>query len=132
MEIFVSPVLAEPIRVLDVLAHELVHAAVGNEHKHGKVFKRAALAIGLEGKMTQTRAGPVLQERLAEVYQVVGAYPHAELAATATSSGPPKQTTRLVKVGCGECGVVARMTKKWIDQDKLPICQCGCAWEVLG
>lgn len=132
VEIFVSPVLAEPTRVLDVLAHELVHAAVGIEHKHNKVFKQTAVGIGLAGKMTATTASAELKARLAMIcHTTLGQYPHAELSAATTTSGPPKQTARLVKVGCPTCEVVARMTRKWIEADMLPRCQCGARWVTL-
>lgn len=31
------------------------------------------------------------------------------------SSAPPKQTTRLLKAACGECGYTVRVTQKWLD-----------------
>jgi len=38
-----------------------------------------------------------------------------------------KQATRLLKVVCPDaaCGVVSRMTRKWLDEGKLPTCACG-------
>lgn len=129
-EIFISPTQADPIRVLDVLCHELLHAAIGLEHKHGKVFKQYAGRLGLQGKMTATEASPELRDRLTVICQALGAYPHAELTAMVTSA-PPKQTTRLVKVGCPSCEVIARMTRKWVEADMLPQCPCGVQWEVL-
>jgi hypothetical protein len=38
-----------------------------------------------------------------------------------------KQGTRLIKVVCPDalCGVVLRMTRKHIDNDKVPTCACG-------
>lgn len=56
-EVFVSPTIADPVQVAEILVHELVHAALGPGHGHGKVFKRLALLVGLEGKMTATSAG---------------------------------------------------------------------------
>src|SRR5262249_3481660 len=61
--IFISPRLKDPIDPCGVLSthvHELVHATVGNKEKHNKVFKKCALAVGLEGKMTATHAGELL------------------------------------------------------------------------
>jgi hypothetical protein len=56
-EVFISLVLSDPLEV-DETFHELVHAAVGADHGHRAPFHRAATAIGLEGKMTSTDAGP--------------------------------------------------------------------------
>ena len=56
-EIFISPVLKDGRPVLATLVHEIVHCAVGVEAGHKGPFKRIALAIGLEGKMTETVAG---------------------------------------------------------------------------
>jgi hypothetical protein len=71
--------LTEPLHrggVLPTLVHELVHAAVGNEHGHRAPFKRVALALGLQGKMTATVAGDELLAKLAPIAADLGAYPH--------------------------------------------------------
>jgi hypothetical protein len=57
IEIMISPVLDDPMRVAGVLAHELVHATVGTQHGHKGPFVKLAKAIGLEGKMTTTTEG---------------------------------------------------------------------------
>lgn len=59
-EIFIRPDLAHapdamPAQIAAILAHELVHAAVGIKAGHGKSFKRVALGLGLAGP---TRARP--------------------------------------------------------------------------
>ena len=78
-EIFISPVLKDGRPVLATLVHEIVHCAVGVEAGHKGPFKRIALAIGLEGKMTETVAGETLNKRIDEIIAQVGPYPHAEL-----------------------------------------------------
>jgi len=50
-EIYIRPDQANPAEVLGILAHELVHSAVPLGSGHGKVFKAAALAVGLSGPM---------------------------------------------------------------------------------
>ena len=119
-EIFISPAISERLNVLEPLAHELVHAAVGTQHGHKGPFKRLARAIGLEGKLTATLAGPILRERLNSIAETLGAYPHAIL----DRSQRKKQGTRLHKVQCPMCGYTVRVTDKWIEQG-LPICPCG-------
>jgi hypothetical protein len=52
-EIFISPVLADPIEVGHVLVHELIHAALPDAG-HRAPFKRAATKLGLTSKMTAT------------------------------------------------------------------------------
>jgi hypothetical protein len=118
--LFISPVLGDPIEVLSTLVHELVHAAVGTEARHGPRFRRAALALGLRGKMTATVAGPELRARLEMLVRELGAFPHASLLATAQHK---VQRTRLLKVECPSCGYTARITAKWIAVG-LPTCPC--------
>lgn len=36
-----------------------------------------------------------------------------------------KQTTRLCKVKCRDCGCLLRMTRTWIERVGLPTCGCG-------
>ena len=60
--IFISPTINDSIEVLATLVHEVVHGAVGNEAKHGPIFKKCALAVGLEGKMQATTASEELKK----------------------------------------------------------------------
>ena len=120
-QVFIHPTLDESARVLDVLLHELIHASLGAGHGHGKAFKRVAEGVGLTGLMTATVAGEDLRERLNEVVQALGEYPHAKL----DTSGTKKQTTRLIKCECEECGYVARTSMKWLEEWGAPICPCS-------
>lgn len=120
-ETFLSPCLGTAEEVGHVLAHELVHHAVGVECGHRGAFRKCALAIGLQGKMTATTASRGLQERLNALASPLGPYPHATLS----GSSKPKQTTRMLKVTCSECGCVVRMAKKWLDDTGAPTCACG-------
>ena len=63
-EVFISPLLKDSIEVAGILVHELVHTAVGIECGHRGPFKRVAVAMGLEGKMTATTAGEQLKSLL--------------------------------------------------------------------
>lgn len=119
-QIFISPVLECPIRALDVLVHELVHACTpGAGHKGA--FKRLALAVGLTGKMKSTVAGPELEKCLNALATELGPYPHAGI----NLSERKKQSTRLGKVECADCGYTARVTAKWIESSGAPICPCN-------
>lgn len=127
--IFLHPKLGTAEDVAHVLAHELVHASVGCDKKHGPVFRRQAVALGLAGPMTATVAGPEFAERVAPALAKLGPYPHGALA----GAGHRKQTTRMHKVICGWSGCpfadgasvyTLRMSQKWIDR-ALPACP-GC------
>lgn len=120
-EIFLRPSLPNSQDIMAVLTHELVHAAVGLEAKHGPKFKRCALAVGLEGKMTATVASNAFKLRLNDIIARIGDIPHAPLNDGA-SSAKPKQSTRLIKCECPNCGYTVRTTKKWIDSAGAPFC----------
>jgi hypothetical protein len=83
-EIFISPVYANSVDVLDTLVHELVHAVDDCEHRHGPEFKKIALAVGLQGKMREASAGPELKARLTQLAQrleqTMGALPACQVA----------------------------------------------------
>jgi|TARA_R110000823_G_scaffold101164_4_gene217469 hypothetical protein len=125
IEMIISMVISDPIEALDILAHELVHATVGNEAGHKGPFKACALAIGLTGKMTATVAGPELFETLKTISAKLGEYPHA----TIDFDNRKKQSTRMIKVRCrsNDCGMIFRTSQKWLlengsDQFDCPIC----------
>jgi len=120
-EIFISPVVAEPLRMLDILAHEAVHAVDDCASGHGKAFKRTATAIGLTGKMTATVAGEELKAELQAILATLPPLTHGAL----DLSGRKKQPTRLLKLECDGCGMIVRTTSKWLDTVGLPSCACG-------
>lgn len=148
-EVFIVPRKSDSIDVGSILVHELVHAA--GIRGHGADFRRVAVALGMEGKMTATVPGVVLRGRLREIIATIGDYPHAELDPRLAlgklapaplpgetpvtprllpggySSGPKTQTTRMLKVTCDACPCVLRMTRTHIDGAGLPTCGCGSA-----
>src|SRR5690606_29871434 len=119
-QLFMSPELDDPSRVLDVLLHELIHAWDDCKSGHKGEFARVAKALGLTGKMTATVASDELKVRLQDVLGKLGDYPHARLNANTI----PKQSTRMLKGLCNGCGYTIRLTKKWADMG-LPTCPCG-------
>lgn len=130
-EIFISPKLGEASDVLAVLVHELIHAAVGLEAKHAGPFRTAALAVGLEGKMTATTASDALKAAFAAWVAKVGDYPAASL--DGATSAKPKQSTRMLKVECA-CGYALRGTRKWlaVAVPDCPLCREPMTCEALG
>jgi hypothetical protein len=128
-EICVSPAIGDAQAAAAILVHELCHAALIAEHPdegHGSKFKRLALAIGLEGKMTETTAGPQLRDDLRWITSNMRPYPHSTLDVTV---GQKKQSTRMLKVVCPECGYTVRTTATWIEQG-LPTCPCATEMEI--
>jgi hypothetical protein len=71
-QLFMSPELVDPSRVLDVLLHELIHAYDDCKSGHKGEFARVAKALGLTGKMTATVASEELTARLKEVIDKLG------------------------------------------------------------
>lgn len=115
-EIFVKPTLDGAARICDVLTHELVHAAVGLAAGHGMAFKRVALAVGLQGKMTATTASADWYKWALPIIEELGPLPYGALSTEGYSSARKKQRTALLKVECPSCGWLARVTSKHIDQ----------------
>lgn len=122
-QIYISPEMDDPIKILATLLHEMVHASDDGASKHSGHFKTTATKLGLEGKMTATYPGEVLTSKLSCISTKLGNYPHAKIVPV-TRVG--KQGTRMIKIVCGDlaCGYTVRSTRKWIDLG-LPTCFCG-------
>jgi hypothetical protein len=121
-QIFITPRTQDPIAVLAFLAHELIHASDNCESQHGGHFRKVWTALEFEGKPTGSDPGPALREALKEVAEELGPYPHREVSL----AGRAKQSTRLLKLECSECGCIIRTTAKWTDEyaGNWP-CPCG-------
>ena len=113
--------LFRSLKMLDILAHEAIHAVDNCASGHKKEFKRIAKAIGLEGKMTATKAGEALKAELQTIIEALPALTHGAL----DLNGRKKQPTRLIKLECDCCGMIIRTTTKWIEQTGNPTCACG-------
>src|SRR6202167_2672522 len=66
-EIIIRADIADPVEVLGVLVHELIHAVLPADAGHGKLYKEAAIKIGLEVMMRQALPNRLLRPRLVEV-----------------------------------------------------------------
>jgi hypothetical protein len=120
--ILVSPTIADPVDVLGILIHEVVHAAVGCEHGHRKPFGRLATAMGLLGPMRSTTIGPELRARLGPLIESLGPYPHGALSA----AGRKKDGIRQLKATCPACGNILRLSKKASEgPGGMPWCSCA-------
>jgi hypothetical protein len=81
VSIFVDPSTDDTVVLIATLVHELVHASVGVDEKHGPVFKKAVRELGLQGKATATYAekGTELYTTIEGIAAGLGTYPHAKL-----------------------------------------------------
>jgi len=143
--VFISPEISDVDEThcgadaLETLLHELVHVADDVRDGHRGRFIEIATAIGLTKPWTYSPPGPGLQAELVVIAASLGTYAHGRLTpkrqvttvnaagetiVTKLSSGPAKQTTRMVKIQCPACGYSARTSHRWITVG-LPTCPCG-------
>ena len=111
--VHVSPLIGDELEALAILAHELCHASDNCSSGHRNHFRKTALDIGLEGKMTSTHAGDQLIAKLKGMVDVLGEYPQVSLAVQKRVSG-----TRNLLIECvnPQCGLKMRTSKKQIDE----------------
>lgn len=129
-QIFISPVRGakQSAEAVETLIHELIHAVDDCEHGHKGPFVAMGKALGLCRPWTATSAGEELQERIEGLIERLGPMPSGAINGRGSDS-PAKQTARMMKVQCPDCGCTARMSQKWIDLG-LPTCACGIKMEV--
>ena len=127
-ELVISMYLDDPMEIAGVLAHEMIHAIVGVECGHKGPFRKLALEIGLEGKMTATVPGEAFKEKVNSVLKELGEYPHSQVDVPQLSR--KKQSSRLVKVTCSCCGYTVRITQKWLRDMGAPLCPLHSPMEV--
>jgi hypothetical protein len=124
-EILISPVLDNPLRVFDVLVHELVHSLPGCMN-HGVNFQKYCDALHLvpngAGKQgyKATSAGSAFIDTFGLIIDSLGDYPHAALS----YADRKVQRTRMLKAECPSCKYTIRLTQKWASVG-LPTCVCG-------
>lgn len=80
-ELFIDPSQDDGLRILNILLHELLHAALPEGTGHKGEFRSMALGFGFIGKMTATEVeeGSELDKQLRRILEQVGKYPHAAL-----------------------------------------------------
>lgn len=111
-EIFISPCLDNPFKVLGVAVHEVVHAVVGLKAGHRKAFGDCATKVGLTKPWTATGESPDLLKIIEEWIKQIGPYPHGALRDKAVDA--EKEKGRMLLLEC-ECGLKIRSTQKWLD-----------------
>ena len=126
-EIFIRPDLAHapdamPAQIAAILAHELVHAAVGIAAGHGRAFKRVSVGLGLVGPMRATTPGDAFLSAIAPILAAVGPLPHGRLDTGSATTRPRKQAVRMLKCECSTCGYTVRTARKWLETAGAPLC----------
>lgn len=119
-ELFISPVLGA-FEAVEVLIHELVHVSDKLASKHKGEFKRLATALGLEGKMTATKAGEDLAKKIRAWLADMPPFPHGPMTQVTGAGKDKKPGSRLLKACCEECGYTVRVTAMWVDVAP-PVC----------
>jgi len=121
----------------ETIIHEMLHACLALGTGHKAPFARAAKQMGLNGKgadgkparPTATIANEDTIKLVREIEAKIGPYPHQAIS----GEWGTKQTTRLLKVMCLDCGYMneagngytSRITMTWIENAGLPTCPCG-------
>ena len=119
--IFVRPDRADAAEVAGALAFQLCRIAAGERDVHGYLFRHLAISIGLRGAKTETTPGTLFKEMIKPTLKEVGPLSSPGIFPT-NKDKKTKQTTRLLKVSCRECGYVARVSRKWLDAVGPPHC----------
>jgi hypothetical protein len=125
IEILISPVLADPVAVFEVLVHELCHATSG-AFNHGVNFQKVASLMLLQAcgggsqPWKSTKGTAEFTPQYGAIIDGLDAYPHGQLTYTDRKT----QGTRMLKACCPSCGYTVRLTTKWAAQG-LPTCICG-------
>lgn len=141
-EIFISPRIDDPEKLLAILAENLIAVVVGIKHGRRKPFKDCALAIGLEGPMRTPVAGETFKRSVAPILEALGPYPHGAVnpldgiardpSGNPIDNGDPlttgdkPQKGRLIKLQCPKCDLTLRLARKWIDGKRLSCPNMDC------
>lgn len=78
-QIFISPLIRKVVDVIGTLAHELLHASLPDDAKHGPKFKEGMKKLGLEGNARSAGPGPELQLFIESFIEELGEYPNTTL-----------------------------------------------------
>lgn len=123
--IFITPAIEDTqsdCGILTTVLHEAIHACVGCAEGHKGKFKECATALGFLPPMKSTPACLELLDMVKEWADGLGPYPHAKITNPEKDPSKKKQSTRMGKFECMECGYIARTTKKWLEQVGAPHC----------
>jgi hypothetical protein len=132
----------DAVTILDILVHEMLHAAHPTDGHRG-AFGTDARAVGLDGPLTATHASDALVLALSWLANVIlPPMDHSVIADGPDGTprrGPGRptagprdagghykpQTGRMLRAECPGCGMVIRTTRRWLESTGLPTCACG-------
>lgn len=153
-EIFITPDQADPMEIAAILCHELIHAAVGLAEGHKGEFAKMMGKLGLKRPYTCSIPGPLFEAWVTPFLESIGELPHAALQygrskpqrerkprggsvtpvedtddegdfEPGSSNQKKKQSTRMLKACCEECGYTIRLSKKWALSHGATCPECG-------
>lgn len=143
--IFITPTHKDAAESLGTLAHELTHACLPDDAKHGPKFKDAMKAVGLEGKAIHAGPGPELQLFIEKIVEKLGDYPNPTLKPKMKSKKERAEGKKSFKLFCprkrnGDKSCL--LTEKTAGGDysvtvsrkmlklAFPVCVCGAEMEM--
>lgn len=124
-QIFVHPKVDDPVKVLGILMHELIHASDDGASGHKGEFIVRSKAVGMVKPWTACGVSDELRVALVAIADELGEWPHAALN-TIDLGNNKKQTTRMIKAVCPsaehEPEYIIRMSRKQMAEVGTPIC----------
>lgn len=142
------------VQLAGTTIHELGHVLTGADHGHDKAWKEACERLGLRKikaaghRYLLANFEPTVRNAIAALPKPTDGAPLNLMAmlgagfklrpcgagrgARGGKSRGPGSGSRLRKCECGECGYVARVTSKWIDEVGAPHCPNHGAMNVEG
>jgi hypothetical protein len=141
--IYITPRHKNTTDALGTLVHELLHACLPDDAKHGPLFKEGMARIGLEPPAKSSGPGKELLDFIEEIVKEFGEWPNVTLKPKEKKAGEKKKSA--FKLFCprkrnGEKACV--LTEKTKDGDysvtvtrkmlklAFPVCVCGAEMEM--
>lgn len=128
--ILISPTIDEPLRILDVLLHEMTHAVVP-EAGHRKAFSQLAARVGLQKPWIATTASPALRARLEVLLGKLPPWPGGCIDPHKQGSldTPRQDDCRQMKATCG-CNRILRLSRKVAAEGGILCLRCNTEFEL--
>lgn len=123
IEIVITPTVDDAVEIMGTLAHEMVHAIVGIKCGHKKEFSQCARRFGFLAPWTTTPTPRPLKLEFKRLLSTMPPFPHKKVL---LDEKRKKQTTRMIKLHCEECGFICRASQTAIEISGFPTCGCGC------
>lgn len=112
-EIFISAELTDVREILGTLTHEIGHAVLKDGVGHRKPFKIFCEMVGFDFEKAETAHDGVVWWAWASGFaKELGPIPHKRLDLLNAQGEKKKQSTRMLKCECPDCGLIWRMARK--------------------